>query len=39
MRKMQKKKRIAGRGGWGGVYNPDDWSRVALAGEGNSVSL
>lgn len=41
------KRRIAGHGGsgeeegggWGGGYNPNDWSRVALAGEGNSVSL
>lgn len=34
--------RIAGCGGSGEMrrgYNPNDWSRVALAGEGNSVSL
>lgn len=41
------KRRIAGHGGWKedggrreeGGYNPNDWSRVALTGEGNSVSL
>lgn len=34
------KRRIAGHGGSGrGGNNPDEWSRVALAGEGNSVSL
>lgn len=35
------KRRIAEYGGWVvvGGYNPTDWSSVALAGEGNSVSL
>lgn len=38
------KGRIAGYGGClgggeGEGYNPSDWSRVALTGEGNSVSL
>lgn len=41
-------RRIARHGGWGvggwGIkeglgYNPNEWSRVPLAGEGNSVSL
>ena len=33
-REMEGEERVEGGG-----YNPEDWSRVALAGEGNSVSL
>lgn len=36
----EERERWRERRGWKrGGYNPEDWSRVALAGEGNSVSL
>ena len=40
--RRRERERWRERRGWKGrrgEYNPEDWNRVALAGEGNSVSI